>query len=117
MFYLLLNTKANSFTKDFARAIHAQIDKIEEHKGPTAMITVSLTKVFSGGLDLKYSSNLDAEEQTAFTIEFLRLLGRISVLPFPTIALVRGGAVAGGCMFAFAHDYVYAAGKALFSTN
>jgi enoyl-CoA hydratase/carnithine racemase len=31
--------------------------------------------------------------------------------------LARGGAVAGGCMFAFAHDYVYAAGKALFCTN
>lgn len=50
-------------------------------------------------------------------IEFIGLLGRLATLPFPTFSLVRGGAVAGGCMFAFAHDYVYAAGKAIFSTN
>jgi hypothetical protein len=31
--------------------------------------------------------------------------------------LVRGGAVAAGCMTAFSHDYVYAVGKAMFSTN
>jgi enoyl-CoA hydratase/carnithine racemase len=50
-------------------------------------------------------------------MEVIALFGRITVLPFPTICLVRGGAVAGGCMLAFAHDYVYVAGKALFSTN
>lgn len=81
------------------------------------MITVSLSKLFSGGLDLKYSSNLDGEERRSFILEFIRLIGRITVLPFPTISLVRGGAVAGGCMFAFAHDYVYVGGKAMFSTN
>jgi enoyl-CoA hydratase/carnithine racemase len=50
-------------------------------------------------------------------MEAIALFGRVTVLPFPTICLVRGGAVAGGCMLAFAHDYVYVAGKALFSTN
>ncbi len=44
-------------------------------------------------------------------------MGRFSVLPVPTYCLVRGGAVAGGCMLAFAHDYIYVGGKALFSTN
>jgi len=51
------------------------------------------------------------------TLEFIALFGRISVLPFPTFCLVRGGAVAGGTMFAFAHDYVYVGGNAMFSTN
>jgi enoyl-CoA hydratase/carnithine racemase len=50
-------------------------------------------------------------------LEFISLVGRIAVLPFPTICLVRGGAVAGGCMLAFAHDFIYVAGKAMFSTN
>ena len=50
-------------------------------------------------------------------LEFIALLGRISVLPFPTVCLVRGGAVAGGCMLSFAHDFIYVGGKAMFSTN
>ena len=81
------------------------------------MVTVSLSKLFSGGLDLKYTSNLEPNERKYFIIEFIALLGRIATLPFPTFSLVRGGAVAGGCMLAFSHDYVYVGGKAMFSTN
>lgn len=117
VFYLLLNTKANAMTKDFVRAINAEIDKVEANEGPTSMVTVSLSKLFSGGLDLKYTSNLDPYERKYFIIEFIALIGRISTLPFPTFCLVRGGAVAGGCMLAFSHDYVYVGGKAMFSTN
>jgi enoyl-CoA hydratase/carnithine racemase len=29
VFYLVLNTKANAFTKEFVRAIHKEIDKVE----------------------------------------------------------------------------------------
>ena len=57
------------------------------------------------------------EDQKYFVTAFIALLGRIAVLPFPTFAIVKGGAVAGGCMFAFVHDYVYVAGKAMFSCN
>ncbi len=117
VFYLLLNTKANAFNKPFIRQIHAQIDKIEANSGPTAMVTLSLSKLFSGGLDLKYISNLESEDQRYLTLEFIALLGRIAILPFPTYCLVKGGAVAGGCMFAFAHDYLYVAGNGMFSTN
>lgn len=117
VFYLLLNTKANAATKDFVRAINVEIDKVEANEGPTAMVTVSLSKLFSGGLDLKYTSNLEPNERKYFIIEFIALLGRIATLPFPTFSLVRGGAVAGGCMLACSHDYVYVGGKAMFSTN
>jgi enoyl-CoA hydratase/carnithine racemase len=58
VFYLILNTKANTFTKPFVRQIHAELDIIEANDGPTAMVTVSFSKMFSGGLDLKYISNL-----------------------------------------------------------
>lgn len=51
------------------------------------------------------------------TLEAIALFGRISLLPFPTFCMVRGAAVAAGCMTAFSHDYVYAVGKAMFSTN
>jgi enoyl-CoA hydratase/carnithine racemase len=38
-------------------------------------------------------------------------------LPVPTFVIVKGGAVAGGCMFSFSHDFVYVADKALFMCN
>lgn len=90
---------------------------MEANEGATALVTISLSKLFSGGIDLKYASNLEPEDQRYSTLEFIALFGRISVLPFPTFCLVKGGAVAGGCMMAFSFDYVYVAGKALFSTN
>lgn len=117
VFYLLLNTKANTFTRPFIRNIHKQLDKVESYDGPTTLVTLSTSKLFSGGLDLKVLSNLEVEDQGYTTLEFIGLLGRISILPFPTICLVKGGAVAGGCMFVFAHDLVYVAGKGKFSTK
>jgi Delta3-Delta2-enoyl-CoA isomerase len=58
VFYMLLNTKANTFTKDFVRAIHAALDQVEANDGPTALITLSLSKLFSGGIDLRVMSHL-----------------------------------------------------------
>lgn len=44
-------------------------------------------------------------DRNNFVLEFIRLLGRLLRYPVPTIALVNGHAVAGGCMFMFAHDW------------
>jgi hypothetical protein len=40
-----------------------------------------------------------------FILEFIRLLGRLLGFCLPTISLVNGHAIAGGCMLAFAHDW------------
>lgn len=50
-------------------------------------------------------SGSNKDDVANFVLEFIRLLGRLLAFPVPTIALVNGYAVAGGCMFAFAHDY------------
>ena len=63
VFYLLLNTKANTFTRPFIRDIHRQLDKVEANEGPTTLVTLSTAKLFSGGLDLKVLSNLELEDQ------------------------------------------------------
>lgn len=44
-------------------------------------------------------------DRNNFVLEFIRLLGRLLRFPVPTIALVNGHAIAGGCMLMFAHDY------------
>lgn len=38
-------------------------------------------------------------------------------LNIPTIAVVKGAAYAGGCMFGFSHDLIYVVNDALFCCN
>ena len=116
-FYLLLNTKVNSFSKTFMRSIHKKLDVVEKHEGATALVAVSLSKTFSAGMDLTVMKGAHDEDRRYFLDELSQLLGRITGLSLPTICLVRGAAVAGGCIFALAFDEVYVAGKALFWAN
>lgn len=48
---------------------------------------------------------MDTYDRYNFILEYIRLLGRILGLPIPTVGLINGHAVAGGCMFAFAQDW------------
>lgn len=45
------------------------------------------------------------------------MYGRLAVLNIPTIAVVKGAAIAGGCMFSFAHDLIYVIDKGIFACN
>ncbi|CAK66631.1 unnamed protein product (macronuclear) [Paramecium tetraurelia] len=106
IFFMILNQKANTFTHKFVREIHEALTSIEQHEGHTALITTSFhPTVFSGGLDLNVTGNMNIFDRNNFVLEFIRLLGRLLRYPVPTIALVNGHAVAGGCMFMFAHDW------------
>lgn len=79
---------------------------MEANEDATALVTVGNSeKFFSPGLDLKFMVGAHKDDVANFILEFIRLLGRLLAFPVPTIALVNGYAVAGGCMFAFAHDY------------
>ena len=60
---------------------------------------------------------MEEEDQKFTVLECTNLMGRITALSVPTIALVSGAAVAGGCMFAFAHDYIYTTEKSKFSVK
>lgn len=83
------------------------------------MIAVSLfDKIFSGGLDLNYLMSLSHLENIRyFILEFIAMLGTMANLNVPTISIVKGAAIAGGCMFSFAFDYIYVLDKATFACN
>ena len=99
------------------RLIHKKLDIVEDHKGAKALVTVSLSKTFSAGMDLRLITTAHNEDVRYLLDEFCQLLGRIAGLSVPTISLVKGPAIAGGCIFAFAFDEVYVAGNALFWAN
>jgi enoyl-CoA hydratase/carnithine racemase len=53
VFYMVMNTKANTFNQNFVRKIHDELDKVEANQGATALVTLGFSdKFFSPGLDL-----------------------------------------------------------------
>ena len=74
--------------------------------------------MFSPGLDLKYVGKLKhINDARYFYLEFISLYGRILSLSIPSICLIKGPAIAGGGMFAFSHDLIYAKDSALLAFN
>jgi enoyl-CoA hydratase/carnithine racemase len=45
------------------------------------------------------------------------MFGRVTMLNIPTIAVVKGACIAGGCMLTFSHDLIYVVDKAVFACN
>ena len=82
------------------------------------MITISLQKIFSAGIDLKYASSLKhPDDRKYLVLEVTSFMGRFLSLSVPTFGVVSGPAYAAGCMFGLSHDYVYVKDKAAFICN
>jgi enoyl-CoA hydratase len=60
--------------------------------------------MFSGGLDVKWLPTLDGDGARALVDVFSSSMLRVLASPLPTVALVSGHAVGGGCMLACACD-------------
>jgi enoyl-CoA hydratase/carnithine racemase len=69
-----------------------------------SLVTISTSKLFSGGLDLSFIKAIEPEDFQFFVLEVARLFGRLLAFNCPTLCLVKGAAYAAGCIFAFSHD-------------
>ena len=78
----------------------------------TAVVFQSALPVFSAGVDVEDHVPSKVEQMLA---SFHLLLDRIRDLPFPSIAIVQGGALGGGCEFISACDFVLASEEAVFA--
>ena len=105
VFTLHLNTKENRFNPTFINLVHDLLDQVENHDGPTILVTVCTNeKIWSNGLDqVWWAENFDKGPD--MISDFMKLCGRLLVFPCVTIAAMNGHAFAGGLMFAMAHDY------------
>lgn len=57
----MLNNNLNTFNRDYLRLIHKLLDEVENHEGPTALVTMGFNnKYFSTGMDLKFIAGLNA---------------------------------------------------------
>ena len=102
---LYMNTEENRFNPTFIKKIHKALDKVEEYKKSTCLITISTSqKIWSNGVDLNWIRDNPDHAYTLFQ-DFVKLVGRLYIFPVPTIAAINGHAFAGGLMWALGHDY------------
>ncbi|KAI8866278.1 ClpP/crotonase [Ramicandelaber brevisporus] len=99
--------KDNSFSRFFCQTIISALDKVEqllserEIDENAALITTGISKFYSNGLDLNEFGFIEE----LLMDNYMPMLAKLITFRIPTIAAINGHAFAGGCMFAFAHDY------------
>ena len=98
-------TTRTASTPDWIDAIHAQLDEVEAHEGPAALVTTATGKFYTQRsrhrLDLRQPRQVCTGTSTGCTRIFTRLL----TFPMATVAAVQGHAFGAGAMLATSHDF------------
>lgn len=95
--------KANAMRTDGLIAFGEMLDRAQ-HEQVRSIVIRGRDGMFSGGLDVKWLPTLDADGGQALVRIFSTTMMRVLNSTIPTIALVSGHAIAGGCMLACACD-------------
>ena len=108
VFVLTMDDGENRWNTSFTRAFAEALDEVEASEGSAALVTRSSSeKFFSNGLDLEWLQ-ADGErrggDRKVFGGEFMALMGRLIMLPLPSVAAINGHAFGAGFMCALCHD-------------
>lgn len=96
-------------------ALKRQLDKIEGNTRPARFLMVTGEGgAFCSGADLKMRASMSAEERFRHSRAISTVLSRVAALPMPTVAVVDGPAMGGGCELSLACDLRVATVRALF---
>ena len=101
----------NILTLDIIRELDSALSKVAEQTWLKATVLAAKGKAFCAGVDV---ADHTPDRVEPMIREFGQLFTRLRTLPMPTIALVQGAALGGGCELAIACDQVLAAESAKF---
>lgn len=104
--------KGNALHNDRFRELNILLDKVDASEARCLVFRSGKRGLFSGGLDLKVIPKYSAAQKRAFLHLFPTTMERIYKFRKPTICLLNGHAIAGGCIMALACDRIYAAAPA-----
>lgn len=117
--WLYLNNpdKRNALSPELVQSLKEEINSVKNKEEVKVLVLSGRGKAFCAGADLAYLQKLQdfsPEENRKDSESLAELFKLILTFPKPTIALVNGPAIAGGCGLAFACDLIYAIKEATF---
>ncbi|HVJ49920.1 enoyl-CoA hydratase-related protein [Desulfitobacterium sp.] len=105
----------NALNAEVLQELQNAVTEIQNRKDVrVAIIQGGGEKCFVAGADIAEMANLDPLEGSEFGRLGQKVFSAVSELPFPTIAVIQGFALGGGCELALACDIRIASGKARF---
>ena len=116
---LLLNRgKVNALNESLIEQLHSDLRKLEKDEATRVVLLKGEGKFFSFGFDVPELLAYPRDEFVEFLRKFTDLYLYLFLYPKPTIAVINGHAIAGGCMLATACDFrLMVSGKARISLN
>ncbi|MFB6466530.1 enoyl-CoA hydratase/isomerase family protein [Cytobacillus sp. Hz8] len=98
--------KRNAINDDVMNGLRDAIDRTEESDAKALVITGAGDRAFCSGGDLSVFHELRTEEQAySMLSKMAKILYRLLTLSKPTVAVINGAAVGGGCEIATACDF------------
>lgn len=105
----------NALNPATVKEINEAMEIIENDPGARVLLlTGAGSKAFVAGADIVAMQPMTALEGKEFSALTTRIFRRLELLRVPTIALVNGYALGGGCELAMSCDFIMASEKALF---
>jgi enoyl-CoA hydratase/carnithine racemase len=116
---VLKNGVTNPISLEFVQELHGLVVEARDDPSVRSLVMVSGNdKFFSIGFDLPTLSKQGKEDVMLFYQSFNRLTIDLFTMPKPTVAALKGHAIAGGCILALCFDYRYMAeGRKLMGLN
>ena len=95
--------KVNALDNHWFKKAMSILDEVESSEA-TSLILKGREGIFSGGLNIKWLPTMTQSERIEFRQLFPGVMKRLYSFPIPTIAVITGHAIAGGCILACACD-------------
>ncbi|MBW2436430.1 MAG: enoyl-CoA hydratase/isomerase family protein [Deltaproteobacteria bacterium] len=107
--HVIMNSApANAMSPEFMKQLSELLGQLESDSEIRAVLFRSaLEKIFMAGADLKHLLSLDEEDFRKYIETAQDLVNQVELLPKPTMAVLSGHAMGGGCEFALACDFRY----------
>ena len=114
----LENGVTNPISLELVQDLHGLVLEVRDDPTVRALVISGNDKFFSIGFDLPTLSKLGKEDLMFFYQSFNRLSIDLYTMPKPTVAALKGHAIAGGCILALCFDYRFISeGRKLMGLN
>jgi Delta3-Delta2-enoyl-CoA isomerase len=99
-----LGSDENPINPDWIDRVSATLDEVVAAPPPRALVTTASGRFFSIGFDVRWMAD-NPDGVTELVASMHDVVARLLELPVPTVAAIPRHALAGGALFALAHDY------------